>query len=436
MPLECHRAGLIFGGEIFPGSHVVGGGRLFGRRSGGSSAGGGPDQPDADGQLDFLPILASLVDKANPGDLYQKFQLLILACSAGTLAAWQPGCYCRILSVFTVTWLRVRRRQPGWLGIFRSFYNRYPLQVRPFQLGTLPRGFLIYHALAMAVWTVGALCALHASAVLAPEVAATAVLLSGLVNAFAAISLSLLVDPQASLLTDRGHRPEVCAAAWHLSLGNVVGSLPGLVVFTPGSWLIGKADLLLARHGSHPNHSLCMITLLACTAYASRIAAVETGARATALLVYNLFSMVMRLAGQVLAPSLAVVAVVLNRTEYFCAVCAPGVCWEAAWEPCSGCYLCPSLRKFTGQRSKSSSDAGMLVGPELKCTATLLSSVWWSTRPPPKSRIEACTGKRRPQDVYSMVMLLGFTMLLGTRLSQILLLPAARLIRAGAEQLR
>lgn len=88
MPLECHRAGLIFGGEIFPGSHVVGGGRLFGRRSGGSSAGGGPDQPDADGQLDFLPILASLVDKANPGDLYQKFQLLILACSAGTLAAW------------------------------------------------------------------------------------------------------------------------------------------------------------------------------------------------------------------------------------------------------------------------------------------------------------------------------------------------------------
>ncbi len=375
MPLECHRAGLIFGGEIFPGSHVVGGGRLFGRRSGGSSAGGGPDQPDADGQLDFLPILASLVDKANPGDLYQKFQLLILACSAGTLAAWQPGCYCRILSAFTVTWLRVRRRQPSWLGIFRSFYNRYPLQVRPFQLGTLPRGFLIYHALAMAVWTVGALCALHASAVLAPEVAATAVLLSGLVNTFAAISLSLLVDPQASLLTDRGHRPEVCAA-------------------------------------------------------------VETGARATALLVYNLFSMVMRLAGQVLAPSLAVVAVVLNRTEYFCAVCAPGVCWEAAWEPCSGCYLCPSLRKFTGQRSKSSSDAGMLVGPELKCTATLLSSVWWSTRPPPKSRIEACTGKRRPQDVYSMVMLLGFTMLLGTRLSQILLLPAARLIRAGAEQLR
>lgn len=467
--------------------------------------------------LFYLPVLASLVDQVRPGDQLPMFQTVILACSLGTLTAWLllpnlVSLYCHLVELSTMRDLPTALLPQHWPGLMRHFCRRYPMRVRPFRLGTVPRGFLVYNILATAVWTAGALCAVYASAVVAPDYAATAVMLSGLVNAVAAISLSLLVDPQASLLTDRGVEQEVFTAAWHLSLGNVVGSLLGMVVFIPGTRLIGLAARTLGHQGAHLNDSLwplmllnLFITLLATTAYASRIAAVETGARATAISVFNLFSMVMRLAGQMLAPSLAAVADSLNRPDEFVPVvrwvllgaslgafsglllmpsfaqiyrqavrqlqrrgsapvvflhCLRPVAWRCAWN----CRRRPSLLGLQGKMPAgflwanlvviaihtvgvpASIYAGKLVSHDLARTATLLSSLVNGMATitlglildPAASRVtdEVCAQQRPRRDVYSMVMLLGITLFLGTLLSQLVLLPAASVIQAGAQWLK
>lgn len=467
--------------------------------------------------LFYLPLLASLVDQAGAGELVPMFQVVILACSLGTLAAWLllpnlVSVYCHLVGQCTERDLYRCLLPDHWAGIVRSFCQRYRLRVQAFRLDGIPKGFLICNVLATAVWTVGALCAVYASAVVASEFSATAVMLSGLVNAFAAICLSLLVDPQASLLTDRGIQREVDTVAWHLSLGNVLGSLLGLALFIPGARLIGGAALLLGRQGAHLSESLwplvllnLLITLLACTAYASRIAAVETGARATALSVYNLFSMVMRLAAQVLAPSLAAIADSSSRPVDF----VPVVRWVllgASLGAFSGLLLMPSFAQIYGQavvqlRRRGSIPAvllrclrpgawrclyhcrrrpgllgwrvdglpaaflwgnllviaihtvgvpasiyaGKLVSRDLTRTATLLSALVNGLATitlglvvdPAASRAtdEVCAHRRQPRDVYSMVMWLGITLLLGTLLSQLLLLPAAAVIQAGAQLL-
>ncbi|ODT57051.1 hypothetical protein ABS71_20825, partial [bacterium SCN 62-11] len=321
--------------------------------------------------LFYLPVLASLVVQVRPTDQLPMFQTIILACSLGTLAAWLllpnlVSLYCHLVELCAVRALPAALLPQHWPGLLRNFCRRYPLRVRPFRLEGIPKAFLAYNVLATALWTVGALCALYASALVAPEYATTAVMLSGLVNAVAAISLSLLVDPQASLLTDRGEQRPVFTAAWHLSLGNVLGSLLGLAVFLPGTRLIGAAAKLLGSHGAQWNDSLwplvllnLFITLLATTAYASRIAAVETGARATALLVFNLFSMVMRLAGQVLAPSLAAVADNSSRPGDFVGV-VRWVLLGASLGAFSGLLLMPSFAQIYRQAVRQLQRRGSL----------------------------------------------------------------------------
>lgn len=446
--------------------------------------------------LFYLPVLAAVVGRCP--DPYRMFVQVVQACAVGALLAWiaLPALvrlYCLILD------------GRGEVPVFK---------VRPFRLQGIPRGFLVFNVLSSAIWTVGALSAVYASLVAAPQYAATALMLSGLVNSLAAISQSLLVDPQGALLTDEavaGGRPlrDIQSVAWHLSLGNALGSLLGLALLGPGSRLIGVAALALGGQGARLSQSLwplmllnLVITLLATTAYSSRISALETGARATALSIFNLFSMVMRLAAQVLAPSLAAIADTLarqHRLELFVpvvrqvllgaslgALCGlmlmptfvqvynqavwqlqrrgsiPAVLWNcfrpAAW---LGCWRRPArLGAWTGSLPvgflwgnllvvaihtvgvPASIYAGKLVSPELARTATLLSSLVNGVATitlgllvdPRASAITdaACGGRRARQDVYSMVMMLGTTLFLGTLLSQLLLVPAVVVIQAGA----
>ena len=78
------------------------------------------------------------------------------------------------------------RRWPEVLAVFR---NSTPLNVKLFQLQGVPADFLILSVIATAIWTSGALSAVAVSAHY-PQYQSTAVLLSGLVTAFAAIAFS------------------------------------------------------------------------------------------------------------------------------------------------------------------------------------------------------------------------------------------------------
>lgn len=279
--------------------------------------------------LFYLPLMASVVDKAlkagHSDHVDEQILAVILASSVGgflsfvllgnfvsfyRFAVEQMVEFGSSLRFFRS--LLHPRRWPELVAVFR---RSTPLNVKLFQLQGVPADFLIMNVVATAIWTSGALSAVAVSAHY-PEYQSTAVLLSGLVNAFAAIAFSVFVDPKAAVITDqviKKERPDhhVNVASYHIAFGNFVGALLGVLTFGPACSLIATAAQKLGGHGQGFVDGIwyvvainTVVMLLASTTYASRVSAVTTKRAATALAIYNLFFLVTRLAGQVYAPIL------------------------------------------------------------------------------------------------------------------------------------
>ncbi|MDQ2818012.1 MAG: lipid II flippase Amj family protein [Candidatus Eremiobacteraeota bacterium] len=113
----------------------------------------------------------------------------------------------------------------------------------------LPKGFLIWNMIVLAFWVTGPLAALDAG-VLSPQAAVTAVSLSGLITGVATITLTLIVDPTAALITDQaaiGVRPEqdVKAMLLYLVLTAVIGTLLSQLLLHPAAALIAAVARFL-----------------------------------------------------------------------------------------------------------------------------------------------------------------------------------------------
>jgi Alternate to MurJ len=288
--------------------------------------------------LFYLPFLNTCVDRAahavGPDHrptaeallrLYHQIQLVVVGCAGGGLVAFLAlptfiEVFRRGITsmVYRQSMMRVLLRLTtprGMLTLLTSVRPPSLLGVRLLRLGGVPADFLLINVAATAIWTVGALCATLASAREA-EYAATALLLSGLINSFAAIAFSVWVDPKAALITDQvvlGERPpeQVNITAVHLSLGNFVGAALGLLLLEPGTQVICAAAQAIGKAGGNLGDNIWLfvainagVTLLASTSHISRISAVLTRRVASAMAVYNLFSLVTRLATQVYAPVL------------------------------------------------------------------------------------------------------------------------------------
>lgn len=280
----------------------------------------------------YIPLMARFVDEAARTGrvelLYAQIQWVILGAAVGALASW--GLLPTFVELFRVGVLALKRRSMvqallrllhprTWLTLLKTFRPPSNLGVRLFRLEGIPVDFLLINVVATAVWTVGALSAIYVSAIL-PRYAATAALLSGLVNAFAAIAFSVWVDPRAGTITDqanKGLRPErdVTITTVHLSAGNFLGALLGLAVFPVGIQMVKWATLLVGSQGGELSSGLWFVVLLnvifallASTTYSARVSAVLTHRVATAIAVYNLFFLITRLAGQVYAPILGSIA--------------------------------------------------------------------------------------------------------------------------------
>lgn len=278
--------------------------------------------------------------------LYAQIQWIVVGASVGALGAWlllptfirlyetgigameRQGSMLRVLLALP---------QPSGLrALMRSFRPPSLLGVQLFRLDGVPADFLVVNVLATAIWTVGFLCAIMASAI-NTEYQQTALLLSGLVNAFAAIAFSVWVDPKAALITDQaihGERPEahVRITAVHLSAGNFVGACLGLAVLWPGTQLILEAATSIGRGSNALSLSSVvllnvLVTLLASTTVASRVSAVVTRRVATALAVYNLFFLVTRLATQVYSPFVASLADNVQRQNQPVETLLPSFRW-------------------------------------------------------------------------------------------------------------
>lgn len=120
---------------------------------------------------------------------------------------------------------------------------------------SLPKAFLWWNVVVMAFWLAGPLSAAEA-AVLAPKFAVTAVYLSGLITGVATLTLTLIVDPTAALITDQaavGTRPEydVKAMLLYLIISGIVGTLLSQLLLFPAAHVIAWAAQLLNARGVH-----------------------------------------------------------------------------------------------------------------------------------------------------------------------------------------
>jgi hypothetical protein len=278
----------------------------------------------------YLPLMAGFVGHAKEqndlGGLYGQIQWVIMGAAAGAAISWIllpnfVSLYGYLVEKVYTGGMGALARPASVVGSIRSFLARAQMPGRIGQLHGIPVGFLFFNVLATAVWTVGALAALYCSAAM-PQFSSTAILLSGLVNSVAAIAFSVCVDPQAALITDRVLDPEksadqrnppeqVYSAARHLALGNVLGSLLGVVTLPLAISVISYATSVVGSGGDDAVGSVWVVVglntlmlLLASTTYAARVSAVVTKQVQTALVVYNFFFLVTRLSGQVYAPIL------------------------------------------------------------------------------------------------------------------------------------
>lgn len=202
------------------------------------------------------PLLGYYVDSMillNDIPVLQKsFRLIILAASAGSLAAllllptfvnifiYLIGCLegsgslgrmllkmlntDRLLHKFYIR-LRGSLQHPG------SFFSFFPR-------GEKTAGYilLLYISVA-AVNTVSVLAAIYAGALL-PDYRLTASQMSGIVNGFSTVVLTFFIDPYASLITDHtmaGKRrfSDLQGLVSSLIIGKIVGTLLGQLAFLP-----------------------------------------------------------------------------------------------------------------------------------------------------------------------------------------------------------
>jgi hypothetical protein len=106
----------------------------------------------------------------------------------------------------------------------------------------LPKKIIVYNLITVAVLTVGALAPIYAGN-LEPELRATCITLSSIVNGIATILMTVLIDPQLSIMTDDVIDGKCSEEEFRLCVVGMVGSktigtFASLLLLLPTSYLI------------------------------------------------------------------------------------------------------------------------------------------------------------------------------------------------------
>ena len=215
--------------------------------------------------LAYVPVMGSIVDlavKTNQLDILQaKIRCIIGFSALGSLIGFL------LLPTFVEIYVKAIQGTeksgslwrvvlslllPKNLGKLISCFRKPGiLGLKSLSLNGVPWGFLVFNVFMAGIWTVGVLCAGFASAIV-PEYARTATLLSGIVNGFATIMFTLIVDPTASLITDqaamgRKTLDQVKVMVVYLTFGNVAGAVLGQLFFSPGAAFIAWVTKLICQ---------------------------------------------------------------------------------------------------------------------------------------------------------------------------------------------
>ncbi|HDX9591294.1 TPA: lipid II flippase Amj family protein [Bacillus pseudomycoides] len=200
-------------------------------------------------------LLGGIVDQAKQDtsiNLEGTIRLILLAASIGTLLAIflyptltklfgyvvqnfeTDGSFIRMMKTNNIQKLKYTKK-----------YVRFPKleMIHRIRVGGIPKRIMLINMFATAIYTAGVLSALYAS-FLNPAYATNASTASGLVNGFATILLTILLDPRIALLTERALQKENGTETmgkmygW-LMISRFLGTLLAQLLFMPGAhWIL------------------------------------------------------------------------------------------------------------------------------------------------------------------------------------------------------
>ncbi|AEE14263.1 hypothetical protein Thena_0626 [Thermodesulfobium narugense DSM 14796] len=137
--------------------------------------------------------------------------------------------------------------------VSKDFANvKFLKRFEDFDFKGIPKKFIFFNIVVVAVYTVGVMSSLFAGAHLAAY-RVTATQLSGIVNGLATILMAFVVDPTAALITDdalhkRRTYNNVESMVYLLLFTRILGSLVlSQIIFLPATWYIMSVTLFLHR---------------------------------------------------------------------------------------------------------------------------------------------------------------------------------------------
>lgn len=199
------------------------------------------------------PLTAKFVDYGKIDDTFDVlpyFRYILLASSVGTLIA--IALFPTFVSLFgrIISKLEVAGSIPklvssvtiGQLKNTKHYFKRPTLKISQFRYLNVPKRFILLNVLVTAFYTVGVLSSLYAAHVI-PALGTTASQSSGIINGMATILLTIFIDPQLGLITDKATRePETRDQLGKvytlLMVSRFFGTMLAQLVIVPAAYVI------------------------------------------------------------------------------------------------------------------------------------------------------------------------------------------------------
>ncbi|WP_223067443.1 lipid II flippase Amj family protein [Paenibacillus caui] len=206
------------------------------------------------------PIAAKFVDfaKHHPDfSLITYLRVILLAGSAGTLLAMllfptAVNLFGRVIAKLEIAGSLPRLAASvtiEQLKNTRHYVRRPSFHPSQFRVLGIPKRFIVLNVFVTAFYTVGVLSSLYAAHLL-PELSTAASQSSGIINGAATILLTIFIDPQLGLITDKALNSE----AYRNELGKIymllmgsrfLGTLLAQALIVPAAYLIGEVVKLI-----------------------------------------------------------------------------------------------------------------------------------------------------------------------------------------------
>ncbi|MUG43535.1 lipid II flippase Amj family protein [Paenibacillus woosongensis] len=206
------------------------------------------------------PLTAKFIDfaRTDPSfNVLQYLRIILIAASIGTFIAivlfptfvniWArvisklelAGSLPRLISSVTVAQLRNTKR----------YIAKPTFRLQEFRYLGVSKRFIFLNIIVTAIYTVGVLSSLYA-AHLVPELSTMASQSSGLINGIATILLTIFIDPQVGLITDRAlnqeeYKEQLGKIYMLLMTSRFLGTLAAQTMLLPASYFICKVIQLI-----------------------------------------------------------------------------------------------------------------------------------------------------------------------------------------------